>query len=99
MCDGISVWVREMARPENERSPFVLAHEAARMQRMADLFEAQVADPALNGAPRMAHLLLAVALDAARSRGPADLTDGRPRLAAWQRRIAERPSIKATALP
>ena len=99
MCDGISVWVREMARPENERSPTALAHEAARMQRMADFFEGQVTSPVLQGAPRMAHLILAVALDAARSRGPGDLTDGRPQLAAWQQRMAERPSIRATALP
>ena len=27
MCEGISVWMREMSRPENERSPTVLAHE------------------------------------------------------------------------
>ena len=27
MCDGIAVWGREMARPENERSPSTLAHE------------------------------------------------------------------------
>ena len=30
MCDGIAVWGREMARPENERSPTTLAHESAR---------------------------------------------------------------------
>src|SRR5215208_3253922 len=30
LCDGISVWVREMARPAGERSPGVLAHEVAR---------------------------------------------------------------------
>src|SRR6516164_11036418 len=30
MCDGISVWAREMSRPANERSPTVLAHEVAR---------------------------------------------------------------------
>ena len=29
MCDGISVWTREMNRPANERSPTVLAHEVA----------------------------------------------------------------------
>src|SRR3974390_1807154 len=45
MCDGIAVWGREMARPENERSPTTLAHEAARAQRMADFFEARVSDP------------------------------------------------------
>jgi len=98
MCDGISVWVREMARPESERSPFVLTHELARMQRMADAFDAWVTDPLLQGEPQMAHLLLAVALDAAHKRGPADLTKGRPQLAAWMVRMSERPSIQATAL-
>src|ERR1700751_4201993 len=39
MCEGIAVWGREMARPENERSPTTLAHESARAQRMADFFE------------------------------------------------------------
>jgi glutathione S-transferase len=98
MCDGISVWVREMARPENERSPFVLTHELARMQRMADAFDAWVTDPLLQGEPQMAHLLLAVALDAAHKRGPADLTEGRPQLAAWMAQMSERPSIQATTL-
>jgi len=99
MCDGISVWTREMQRPENERSPTVLAHEVARMQRMADFFEARVADPLLQGAPAMAHLILAVALDVARKRGPGDLADGRPQLAAWMRRMSALPSMRATASP
>ena len=97
MCDGISVWTREMQRPESERSPTVVAHEAARMQRMADFFEARVTDPPLQGAPSMAHLILTVALDVARTRGPGDLTAGRPQLAAWQRRMSELPSLRATA--
>jgi glutathione S-transferase len=33
LCDGISVWSREMHRPETERSPTVLAHEVARGHR------------------------------------------------------------------
>jgi len=99
MCDGISVWTREMQRPENERSPTVLAHEVARMQRMADFFEARVADPLRQGAPAMAHLILAVALDVARKRGPGDLADGRPQLAAWMRRMSALPSMRATASP
>src|SRR6202166_3643310 len=45
MCDGISVWTREMSRPASERSPTVLAHEVARSQRMAHVFEGNVADP------------------------------------------------------
>src|SRR5215469_14300403 len=39
LCEGICVWVRQMALPETERSPTHLAHEAARAQRMADFFE------------------------------------------------------------
>jgi glutathione S-transferase len=99
MCDGISVWAREMGRPASERSPTVLAHEVARSQRMADFFEAQVADPLLQGAPGMAHFILGVAIDAARKRGLGDLTDRRPQLAQWMRRIIEMPSIQATVPP
>jgi glutathione S-transferase len=60
LCDGISVWSREMHRPEIERSPTVLAHEVARGQRIADAFEARATKrPRMtsrtaprNGAPR-----------------------------------------------
>src|SRR5262245_17226066 len=98
LCDGIAVWVREMHRRQNERSPGVLAHEVERSRRLADLFEREVSD-GLGGAPKMAHLILAVALDTARKRGPGDLTEGRPRLARWLADISELPSLRATALP
>jgi glutathione S-transferase len=99
MCEGISVWGREMSRPESERSPMVLAHEVARSQRMADLFEGIVSDPLMQGAPRMAHLILAVAVEMARKRGMGDLTNGRPQLASWMSPISDRPSIQKTAPP
>ncbi len=99
LCEGICVWVRQMNLPETERSPTVLAHEVARTQRMADYFEARVADPLMQGALSMAHLTLAVSLDAARKRGLGDLTNARPQLAAWMRRISELPAMQATAVP
>ena len=99
LCDGLSVWVREMHRPENERSPTVLAHEVARSARLADVFEDQVAAPPWAGAPAMPHLVLAAALDVARKRGPGDLTRGRGRLAAWHQKMSELPSLQATASP
>src|SRR5215469_12313305 len=77
MCDGIAVWGREMARPEIERSPTTLAHEAARARRMADFFEARITDPLLEGSPSMAPLIIAVAIEMARTRGLGDLTAGR----------------------
>jgi glutathione S-transferase len=99
MCEGICVWVREMARPAGERSPPVLVHEVARAQRMADVFERRAADPLMQGAPTMAHLTLAVALDVAAKRGFGDLSVGRPQLAAWMRSMCELPSIQKTAPP
>jgi len=97
MCEGICVWVREMTRPESERSPTLLAHEVARSARMADLFEARACDPLMEAEPAMAHLTVAVSLDMARKRGPGDLTNGRPQLAAWMRRMSDLPAMRATA--
>ena len=99
LCDGIAVWGREMARPENERSPTTLAHEATRAERVADFFEQRVTDPPLQGSPGMAHLILAIALETARKRGLGDLTAGRPQLTRWMRPIADLPSMRKTAPP
>jgi glutathione S-transferase len=99
MCEGICVWVREMARPAGERSPTALAHELARAQRMADVFEGRIVDPLLQEAPSMAQLILAVALDVARKRGFGDLTTSRPQLAAWMRSMSGVPSMQKTAPP
>jgi glutathione S-transferase len=97
MCDGIAVWAREMGRPVNERSPTTLAHEATRTQRLADLFETEVAHPLLRGPTTMAHLVLAVALEFAHKRGLGDLTADRPKLAAWAGPVSALPSMRATA--
>jgi hypothetical protein len=88
-----------MGRPESERSSAVLAHEVARANRMADVFEDGVTDPLMRGARCMAHLILAVALDHAHKHGSGDLTNGRPRLANWMRSISDFPSMQRTALP
>src|SRR5216683_2386291 len=50
-------------------------------------------------AKRMAHLILAVALDMAHRCGSGDLTNGRPRLATWMRSISDLPSMQKTAPP
>lgn len=98
MCEGICVWIREMARPAGERSPTVLAHEVARAQRTADLFEG-VTDQLMQDGPSMAQLILAVALDACTKRGFGDLTAGRPQLAAWMRSMSALPSMQQTSPP
>jgi len=97
MCEGIAVWGREMARPENERSPTTLAHESARAQRIADFFEDRITDPLMQGG--MARLILAIAVEMARKRGLGDLTAGRRRLASWMRSVSDLPSMKRTVPP
>jgi glutathione S-transferase len=99
LLDGIAVWAREIARPESERSPKLLAHEAARAQRVADHFESEVALPELQALASMAPWVLAVVLETARLRKLGDLTAGRPRLAAWLAPLLRRPSMLATLPP
>jgi glutathione S-transferase len=99
LCDGIAVWAREMSRPAGERSLSVLAHEVARAQRLADLLESQSTTPPMLGALGMPQLVLAVALEMARDRSLGDLTEGRPRLAAWRGAMSDLPSMRATAPP
>ena len=53
----------------------------------------------MRGAPCMAQLILAVALDHAHKIGSGDLTNGRPRLATWMRSMSDVPSMQGTALP
>jgi glutathione S-transferase len=49
LVDGLSVWSRELARPQNERSPGVIQHETERARRMIDLWEAEIANPLMRG--------------------------------------------------
>jgi len=85
-----------MRRPESERSPTILTHEAVRSERLADHFETEVL-ALLQGEPTMAHLVLAVALDTARMRGLGDLTANRPGLRRWMERMSQLPGMLATA--
>lgn len=97
ILDGIAVWVREMRRPESERSPTILAHEQARAARLADFWEREIGDPIMTAPLNMAQLLLIAGIDFAAYGRMADLTEGRPHLAAWAARMRERPSLRATA--
>lgn len=99
LVDGLSVWVRETLRPENERSPGVIRHEQDRAQRMVALWETEIAGPHLNGPLNMAQITLACALGL-EARNPGFLWRARcPGLSAWFDRIAARPSFAATAPP
>ena len=97
--DGLAVWVREMRRPENERSPTIIAHESARAERMFGLWENEIATPLMQEGLTVTHLTLYCALETARQLMGADAMASRPALAAWHAHLGERPSLVATRPP
>lgn len=97
MVDGISVWVREMRRPENERSPTIQSHEVIRALRLADFWENEICSPLMNGPLNLAQLFLISGIDFAAYGAMGDLTEGRPRLARWTARLRMLPSLAMTA--
>ena len=99
MLDGLAVWGREILRPQNERSPTVLRHEAARSQRMADLWEQGVENPLMRGPLDMVQITLACALGLEARNPDLHWRPGRARLCDWYSAIAARPSFAATVPP
>jgi glutathione S-transferase len=99
MLDGLSVWGREILRPENERSPGVIQHEADRAQRMADLWEVEIDRLLMRGALNMVQITLACALGLEARNPDFRWRPRRPKLCEWFDQVAARPSFTATAPP
>ncbi|MEA3153807.1 MAG: glutathione S-transferase [Betaproteobacteria bacterium] len=96
MLDGLAVWYRELRRPQNERSPTLLQHEADRAARFADLWEREIAHTLMRGSLNIAQITLACAFGL-EPRLPSFRARGRhPKLSDWLEHIAERPSLAAT---
>ena len=97
--DGLSVWGRELSRPEGDRSPTIIEHERHRSRRLTGLWEGEI-DASLMGGPlNMAQMTLAAALHPEGRHTQFRWWAGHPKLAAWTDRMAERPSVAATAPP
>ncbi len=97
--DGLSVWGRELSRPEGDRSPTIIRHERQRSRRLTGLWEREI-DASLMGGPlNMAQMTLAAALHPEGRHTQFRWRAGHPKLAAWTDRMAERPSVAATAPP
>ncbi len=99
MLDGLAVWSREIVRPQDERSPTVIHHEAQRGRRMADLWESQIEHPLMRGALNMVQITLACALGLEARIPEFRWRPGHPKLCDWFGPIAARPSFAATAPP
>jgi len=99
LIDGLSVWGREILRPENERSPTVIQHEKDRARRMAGVWEREIDQPLMRGTLNIIQMTLACALGL-EARNPGFVwRPEHPKLSAWLDEIAARPSFAATAPP
>lgn len=99
MVDGISVWNRELARPENERSPTVIRHETERARRMIDVWEREIGHPAMHGPLNMLQLTLGCTLGLEARNPGFQWRPGHPKLVEWYEPVAARGSFKATVPP
>lgn len=95
--DGMAIWVREMRRPEHERSATILQHELDRCIRMLDFWEREIAHPLMQGPVNIPQLLLLIALEFAEFRRMTEVLPDRAKLAVWARRVRQIPSVRATA--
>ena len=96
LMDGLGVWVRELRRPEQERSPGIIQHEAARAERMVALWERQAGHEALQGPLNMVQITLISALEMDLRLEGFDWRAGSPALGAWVEAKGQRPSVVAT---
>jgi glutathione S-transferase len=96
LLDGLSVWGREILRPEGEGSSSVIRHESERASRMADLWETEIAHPWMRGALNLAQITLGCALGLEARNPDLNWRAGHAKLADWFSRIAARPSFVAT---
>ena len=97
LLDGLSVWLREILRPENERSPGVIQHETERARRLLDVWEREIDHSIMQGALNSPQITLACALGL-EARNPGFIwRAGHPKLLRWYEPIAARPSFAATA--
>ena len=99
MLDGIAVWNRELRRPEQERSPGVIALEETRAARIAAALQDDVAR-GVYAVPDAGFLaLLAVLGYCERRHRVWPWREGLPDLAAWFDRASDRASFAATMPP
>ena len=99
MLDGLSVWSREIVRPENERSPAVVQHETDRARRMVDVWAREIDHPLMRGTLNTVQITLACALGLEARIPGFRWRYTHPKLSEWFDPIAARPSLRATAPP
>jgi glutathione S-transferase len=97
MTDGMAVWYRELRRPRNEQSPTIVRHEADRAARFADVWEREIEHPLMHATLNLPQITLACGLGLEIRVPPFRSRARHPKLSEWFERIAQHPSLAATA--
>jgi glutathione S-transferase len=97
LLDGLSVWLREIRRPEHEQSSTTLAHEADRARRLVGHWEVEIDHPMMRGPLNLAQVTLMICALGLEARNPAfRWREGHPKLRGWWDHMAARPSMART---
>ena len=99
MVEGASVWIRELLRREEERSPTIIDHEQRRLQRLADTWEEEIDNPFMHGQINMMQITLACALQLEIWNPEFEWRKGHPLLVEWLNTISNRSSLSTTKPP
>jgi glutathione S-transferase len=99
LLDGLSVWGREIVRPEHEQSPMIIRHERDRAGRMVDLWETEIDHPVMCGSLNLVQITLACALGLEARIPQLRWRPQHSKLSAWFDPIAARQSFATTAPP
>ena len=95
--DGLSVWLREVARPVDAQYATLIAHEQARARRLTMLWEQEIMSPLMQGPLNRTQMTLFCALEIEQLLPGFDWRTGHPNLSAWYERQSLRPSFSKTA--
>ena len=99
MLDGVSVWAREVIRPEGEQSPGIISHESRRADRLAHNFEDEVGYAPLalgDHGFNLAQMLLFCALDMHRRLPGWHWRNDCPGLVAWYDGMLDIPAVRGS---
>ena len=99
LLDGVSVWAREVLRPDGEKSPRVIGYESRKAARIADYLEAEkiMLEPLIlrnsEQALNIAQILLFCALDTERRNPEFEWRSAHPNIENWFAGMAKVKSV------
>lgn len=99
LMDGVSVWVRELRRPESHRSQVVIEHEKERAVRMLESWESDIERNIMQGPLNYPQLTLACALSMDEWNLDFKWREKHPKLVRWLKPFSAMPSFAETVPP